>query len=154
MSKLPNAGVGNSNINVFFESTVTANYYAHLIVHSTTCNKRHIYYIVCAQTADLNPLVKFVCKTALKSLFRAPPVYHDLSTRYHWPVILWKTGWGENRHAFPVTDSFRPLGAPNKNVTHLRNRPHFLWVYAGCWENTRKACKSRAEGFSSVLPTS
>ena len=43
MSKLPNAGVGNSNINVFFESTVTANYYAHLIVHSTTCNKRHIY---------------------------------------------------------------------------------------------------------------
>ena len=43
MSKLLNAGVGNSNINVFFESNVTANYYAYLIVHSTTCNKRHIY---------------------------------------------------------------------------------------------------------------
>ena len=43
MSKLPNAGVENPNINVFFESTVTANYYAYLIVHSTTCNKRHIY---------------------------------------------------------------------------------------------------------------
>ena len=43
MSKLPNAGVGNSNVKVFFESTVTVNYYAYLIVHSTTCNKRHIY---------------------------------------------------------------------------------------------------------------
>ena len=41
MGKLPNAGVGNSNIAVFFESTVTANYYAYLTVHSTT--KRHIY---------------------------------------------------------------------------------------------------------------
>ena len=43
MRKLPNAGVGNSNITVFFQSTVTANYYAYLTVHSTTCNKRHIY---------------------------------------------------------------------------------------------------------------
>ena len=43
MRKLPNAGVGNSNLNVFFESTVTTDYCAYLIVHSTTCNKRHIY---------------------------------------------------------------------------------------------------------------
>ena len=41
MSKLPKAGVGNSNINVFFASTVTAGYCAYLIVHSTI-NKRHI----------------------------------------------------------------------------------------------------------------
>ena len=34
MSKLPKAGVGNSNINVFFASTVTAGYWAYLIVHS------------------------------------------------------------------------------------------------------------------------
>ena len=38
MSKLANAGVGNPIRNV-----VTVNYYAYLIVHSTTCNKRHIY---------------------------------------------------------------------------------------------------------------
>ena len=34
MNKLPKAGVGNSNINVFFASTVTAGYWAYLIVHS------------------------------------------------------------------------------------------------------------------------
>ena len=27
---------------------------------------------------------------------------------------------------------------------YVSNRPHFLWVL--CWENTRKVCKSRAEG--------
>ena len=54
-----------------------------------------------------------------------------------------------------------------KSFFYKSNRPHFLWVYQGftgvithlgCWENTRKACKSQAEGewftnFSSVLPT-
>ena len=38
MSKLANAGVENP-----IRNAVTANYYAYLIVHSTTCNKRHIY---------------------------------------------------------------------------------------------------------------
>ena len=31
-------------------------------------------------------LVKSVCKTALKSLFWAPPVYQDLTTLHDWPV--------------------------------------------------------------------
>ena len=39
----------------------------------------------------------------------------------------------------------------SRSQFQISNRPHFLWVHqrdthAGCWENTRKACKSRAEG--------
>ena len=35
----------------------------------------------------------------------------------------------------------------NLNLFYKSNRPHFLWVHRrnnplGCWENTRKACKS------------
>ena len=56
-----------------------------------------------------------------------------------------------------------------KGNGYLSNRPHFPWVYrrdkpreinhTRCWENTRKACKSRAVGewltsFLSVLSTS
>ena len=37
----------------------------------------------------------------------------------------------------------------NFKLFYKSNRPQFLWVYGvitqgGCWENTRKACKSRA----------
>ena len=31
-------------------------------------------------------LVKSICETAPKSLFRAPPVYQDLHTCHDWPV--------------------------------------------------------------------
>ena len=44
-------------------------------------------------------------------------------------------------------------------MDHTYYRFTGLITHAGCWENTRKACKSRAEGelftsFSIVLPTS
>ena len=95
----------------------------------------------------LNPLVKFVCKTALKSLFRAPPVYHDLSTRYDWPVTYWKKpllicqpgGRELNRNAFPVIRSVRwglrtrisallPTLLTGLRL-RLRRRLHYLLLY-------------------------
>ena len=42
--------------------------------------------VVACATEETKPLVKSVCESARKSLFRAPPVYQDLSTRHDWPV--------------------------------------------------------------------
>ena len=39
-----------------------------------------------------------------------------------------------------------PSAAITWKRVYLSNRPRFTGVM-GCWENTRKACKSRAEGF-------
>ena len=42
--------------------------------------------VVACATDETKPLVKSVCESARKSLFWAPPVYHDLSTRHDWSV--------------------------------------------------------------------
>ena len=42
--------------------------------------------VVACATNETKPLVKSVCESARKSLFWAPPVYQDLSTRHDWSV--------------------------------------------------------------------
>ena len=66
-------------------------------------------------------LVKFVYKTAPKSLFWAPPVYQDLSTRHDWPVkkaivnlpIRMK---GNSKRT--SGNSLNPLGGPEQGSRH------------------------------------
>ena len=42
--------------------------------------------VVACATDETKPLVKSVCESARKSLFWAPPLYQDLSTRHDWSV--------------------------------------------------------------------
>ena len=42
--------------------------------------------VVACATNETKPLVKSVCESARKSLFWAPPLYQDLSTRHDWSV--------------------------------------------------------------------
>ena len=84
------------------------------------------------------------------------------------------TWWCNLSFSFLCTQFSRKRQCKNRNGCQKRSMLYtiFIWwpdhtfcgftgviTHAGCWENTRKACKSRAEGewftsFSSVLPTS
>ena len=135
MSKLPKAGVGNSDINVSFESTVTANNYAYLSM-------------ACATDGGTNLWLSSFAKQQ-----RNPCSGPHLCTRIWVRAMIGRrkkslpiceSGGIENRNVFPVTDSFSPLGAQNKDVTtKLQTRLELLSliciaVYFVCMTFVRK----------------
>ena len=90
-------------------------------------------------------------------------VFSDLQNHRHWDILVFskssystETSWSRFCFALYIFTAYR--------FEYLSNVHPFygftgVITHAGCWENTRKACKSWAEGkwfpsFSSVFPTS